>query len=372
MTDLSSLLVPNIKSISAYQPGLPLESVVKAPGVVDIIKLNANENPLGASPKALAKLKTGIHDLHVYPNDNALIERLAAKTGVEREGVVLGSGSNDILDLLARLFLKPGVNAVFSEYAFALYPLSIALAGAESREAPALAIDDPVMPLGNDLIAMRSLIDDQTRMVFIANPNNPTGTWLSEAPLVEFLDSLPRTLVVVLDEAYIEYAGRERFVDSISLLSRYPNLVVTRTFSKIYGLAGLRLGYSLSSPELASYLRGLIRPFGAGRLSLLAAEAALDDDVFLQRSRQMNRRGIRRLQKVCAGIGLRYLPSATNFLTIDFGRDAQPIYDSLLSNGFLVRKLDNYGLSHCLRITIGDEAQIEHFIRILPFALEAY
>lgn len=362
--------LPAVQRLSPYQPGKPEAELRRELGLAHIVKLASNENPLGCSPQATAAMQAALTDVARYPDGNgyALKQALASRFALAPECITLGNGSNDVLELLGRAYLGPGRHAVFSEHAFAVYPLVVQAVGAEARVAPALAADS-AMPYGHDLAAFRQRIDHDTRLVFIANPNNPTGTWLGAAELDHFLTTVPPNTLVVIDEAYYEYAEAPDYASVAPWLSRWPNLVVVRTFSKAYGLAGLRVGYALSHPEVADILNRVRQPFNVNSLALCAAEAALDDSVFLSASREVNRQGAVQLQAACERLGLRVLPSAANFLCIDLARPGAPIFEHLLQRGVIVRPIAGYGLPNALRVTIGTSAENQHFITALTEVL---
>ncbi len=269
-----------------------------------------------------------------------------------------------MLDLVARSFLDASVEAVYSQYAFMVYAMVTQACGARARVAPALGADSS-QAFGHDLDAMQALIGDKTRVVFIANPNNPTGNWLLRDDLQAFLDAVPAQVVVVIDEAYFEYVDVEGYPDSLLWLDRYPNLVVTRTFSKIYGLAGLRIGYAVSSPELCDLFNRVRQPFNGNSLALCAAQVALDDDDFVEQSRQNNLAGLAQLKAGFDQRGFEWIPSVGNFLTVRFGENSQQIYQGLLQRGVIVRPVGNYGLPEYLRISVGTPVQIEQLFAAL-------
>jgi len=275
-----------------------------------------------------------------------------------------------VLVLLAEAFLQPGLEAVYSEYAFAVYPIAVRATGATARVAPALAWDAP-QPLGHDLAAMADRVGEQTRLAFIANPNNPTGTWVGDAALESFIASMPADTLVVVDEAYADYVEDPSYPDCTRWLDRYPNLVVTRTFSKAYGLAGLRLGYGLSNPEVADILNRVRQPFNVSALAQAAGLAALADREYLSRSVQTNNRERQKLAEALDRFGLRFIPSVGNFLLVDFGAPALPVYEALLRLSVIVRPVGNYGLSDCLRISIGTPEENDRLIAALGQVLEA-
>jgi histidinol-phosphate aminotransferase len=343
--------LPHIRAIAPYVPGKPIAELAREFGLneANIVKLASNENPLGVSPKARAAVAAALDDLALYPDGNgfALKQALSARLGVGAEQIVLGNGSNDVLELAARVFLAPGRSAVFAEHAFAVYPLAIAACNATPIQVPACNF-------GHDLTAMRTAIRADTAMVFIANPNNPTGTLLSNAALADFLASVPTRVCVVLDEAYTEFLDTPS--DALVWLARYPNLIVTRTFSKAYGLAGLRVGYALASVEVADLINRLRQPFNVNSLALLAAEAALDDADFLAQSKQVNAEGRTQLVAGFKRLKLETIPSAGNFICVKVGTTAeaaQTVYQALLRRGVIVRPVGNYGLHGYLRVSIG-------------------
>jgi len=359
-----------IRQLHPYSPGKPVEELERELGIANAIKLASNENPLGCSPLVRAALGRASEKVELYPDANAyyLKQSLAAKLGVAENQITIGNGSNDVLDLVARSFLDGNASAIYSQYAFMVYAMVTQACGARARIADALPVDAD-QPYGHDLDAMLGLIDDDTRLIFIANPNNPTGNWLLRAELQAFLDALPGHIAVVIDEAYFEYVEIEGYPDALQWLDRYPNLIVTRTFSKIYGLAGLRIGYAVSSVELCELFNRVRQPFNGNSLALAAACAALDDDEFVRTSRRNNAQGLRQLQAGCAQRGLYSIPSAGNFLTVRFGEQSQQIYQGLLQRGVIVRPVGNYGMAEFLRISVGTPAQIEQLFAALD-ALE--
>lgn len=356
--DVPSLVAPGVRSLQPYLPGKPISELEREYGVSNIIKLASNENPLGTSPAALEAMASGMNDLALYPDGGgyALRRALAARHGVKPDCFTLGNGSNDVLVLLAEAFLGPGVESVYSQYAFAVYPIAIQATGATARVAPARPIGGK-QALGHDLVAMRELIGDKTRIVFIANPNNPTGTWLDADELLGFIRDLPSDVLVVVDEAYHEYSRTIGVPDASEWIEQFPNLVVTRTFSKAYGLAGIRVGYSLSSPQVADFINRVRQPFNVNSLALLGAEAALKDEAFIEASIGANLEGIGQLTNGLGSLGLDVLPSAGNFLLVDMSVPASDVYQALLRRGIIVRPVGNYGLPNHLRITVGTAEQ---------------
>ncbi len=363
-----------IQELHPYLPGKPIEEVERELGleVGTTLKLASNENPLGASPKAIEAIQAASQSLALYPDGSAyrlkqkLADKLSSeKTRIAPEQITMGNGSNDVLDLIARTFLSVRRDAVFSEYAFAVYQIVTQAAGAGAHIAKANLETHRTQPYGHDLNAMLRQIRGNTRIVFIANPNNPTGTWLNKSELERFMRQVPPHVVVVVDEAYCEYVDHGVYPQTLEWLAKYPNLVVCRTFSKIYGLASLRVGYAISSPEIADLLNRVRQPFNVNSLALLAAEAALDDDEHVETSARINREGLRQWQAACKQYQWPYIPSVGNFITVKVGEHANSIYQALLREGVIVRPIANYGLGHYLRITIGTEAHNTRCINAL-------
>ncbi len=364
------LAAPGVQGLQPYQPGKPLSELERQYGIKNAIKLASNENPLGASPAAVEAARKALDEMAFYPDGGGFELRAALSRhhGIDPAQITLGNGSNDVLDLVGRVFLTPGRESVYSAHAFVVYHLTTLACGATSRIAP--AHDGSRGPaFGHDLEAMRALVNDNTAVVFIANPNNPTGTWLKRAELEAFIADLPPRVIVVVDEAYIEYVDEADYPDASQWLGRFPNLVVCRTFSKAYGLAGLRVGYALSSPEIADLLNRVRHPFNVNAAAMAAACAALGDQGHVQRAVEENRRGMVQLTDACNALGLGYIPSVGNFLSVDFGRPAGPIYESLLHKGVIVRPVANYGMPNHLRITVGTQAQNRRVVEALGTVL---
>ena len=361
---------PGVRRLAPYVPGKPPEQLERELGITGSIKLASNENPLGPGPHARAALAKAIAGVGMYPDGSGhvLRSRLAAKHGVSMGQVTLGNGSNDNLVLLAETFLTPEVAAVYSRYAFAVYPIAVQASGAKAIVAPANPADHR-MPLGHDPAAILAAIGPRTRIVFLANPNNPTGTWLSGPELEELVRSIPPEVIIVLDEAYHEYSVGMGVPDGTTLQARFPNLVVARTFSKAFGLAGLRVGYTLSDPDIADLLNRVRQPFNVSVVGLAAATAALDDDGHVEATLALNRRGLARLRDGLAALGLGVLPSAANFLLCDLRRPAAPVSDALLRRGVIVRPVANYGLPNHLRISTGTAEQNERLLAAMAAAL---
>jgi len=352
-----------VRAISPYQPGKPITELAREMGIpVDkILKLASNENPLGMSPKAKRAVEAAISGIERYPDQFELIKAVAERCGVAQNQVVLGNGSNDVLDLIARVFLAPGRSAVFAQHAFAVYPLATLSTGAE-------LIATPAKNYGHDLNAMRAAIRPDTRIVWIANPNNPTGNFLPYPEVRALLEAVPKDVVIVLDEAYNEYLPPSERVDTAAWIADFPNLVVTRTFSKIFGLAGLRVGYALASAEIADLMNRVRQPFNVNNLAIAAAIAALDDHLFVAESYELNRRGMEQLVAGLKRLGLEHIPSHGNFVTFRAG-DGAAVNQKLLKQGVIVRPIGGYGLPEWLRVTIGTEPENARFLEALEKAL---
>ena len=358
-------VAPHVKAIAPYIPGKPISELAREFGLDEssIVKLASNENPLGPSPMALEAARDALKDMALYPDGAgfALKAALCRKLGVAQQNIVLGNGSNDVLDMAARAFLGHGMSAVYAQHAFAVYPIATLTVGAQGIEVPAVEY-------GHDLAAMRAAIREDTRLLWIANPNNPTGTFLQWAEIEAFLHEVPRHVLVVLDEAYGEYLPPEDRRDTVALIDRHPNLLISRTFSKAYGLAGLRVGYGLAQPRVIDLLNRVRHPFNANAPALVAAEASLDDAEFLARSYEVNRAGLGQLAAGLAALGIEHVPSRGNFLLAKVGEAAR-INQALLKSGVIVRPVANYGLPEFLRVSVGLEAQNARFLEALGACL---
>ncbi|MGB5305617.1 MAG: histidinol-phosphate transaminase [Gammaproteobacteria bacterium] len=360
------LAAPAVRALHPYQPGKPLAELEREYGITDAVKLASNENPSGPSPRAVAAAAGVLRDISRYPEGSGylLTQRLADKHALAADCITLGNGSNDVLDIIARVFLAPGAEAIYSRYAFAVYPIVVQAAGAKACIAS--AHDGSRGPaFGHDLEAMNALVGRETRLIFIANPNNPTGTWLEDAVLEAFIDGLPGHVMVVVDEAYFEYAEVDRYPDTSAWLERFPNLIVTRTFSKAYGLAGLRVGYALSHPDVAGLLNRVRQPFNVNSAAQAAALAALDDLDHLHTSIQQNRDGMLQLKAGLVKHGLAWIESAGNFIAVDTGRSGAEVYEKLLHEGVIVRPVANYDMPTHIRVTVGRKDENVRFLSAL-------
>jgi histidinol-phosphate aminotransferase len=367
LMDLCELSPSYVRSIAPYQPGKPISELARELGLDEagIVKLASNENPLGIGPRTRAAIEAALPEIARYPDGNGfeLKQALSGRYGVDMSGIVLGNGSNDVLELVALAFLGPGRAAVMSQHAFAVYPLATQARGARSIVVPA-------KNYGHDLDTMARAIDDETYVAWIANPNNPTGTLARPDELEAFLRKVPERVLVVVDEAYNEYIKPDLRADTVKWLKRHPNLVVVRTFSKAYGLAGLRVGYGFAHPSLADVMNRVRQPFNVNSLALAAAAAALDDMEFVARSYALNLQGMAQLEEGARRLGLRFIPSFGNFLTLQVGK-APEIYKRLLRRSVIVRPVGGgYGLPEHLRVTIGTQAENEKFLGALAASLK--
>jgi len=356
-----------VRSIAPYQPGKPIAELARELGLKEetIVKLASNENPRGTGPRTRAAIERALGDVARYPDGNGheLKAALARRYGVDMAQIVLGNGSNDVLELVALAFLGPGRAAVYSQHAFAVYPLATQARGARGIVAPA-------KDYGHDLEAMARAVDDETCVLWIANPNNPTGTLAAADALEAFVRRVPERVIVVIDEAYNEYLPADLRADTVKWLKRHPNLVVTRTFSKAYGLAGLRVGYALAHPSVADVMNRVRQPFNVNSIALAAATAALEDMEFVARSYAGNLQGMRQLREGAGRLGLEFIPSYANFLTVRVGK-AQDIYKRLLRRGVIVRPVGGgYELPEHLRVTVGTEEENERFLTALAASLK--
>lgn len=349
-----------VKTLSPYQAGKPIEELERELGISNIIKLASNENPFGFPDSAKQAIINQFNDLTRYPDANGfeLKATIAGKFGVQPNQITLGNGSNDLLELFAHTFASESDEIIYSQYAFIVYPLVTKAINAIAREIPA-------KDWGHDLDAFLSAINEKTKLIYIANPNNPTGNFLSHTEIADFLAKVPQNVLVVLDEAYTEFTATDKRVKSFELLQKHPNLIICRTLSKAYGLAGLRIGYAVSHPEIADLLNRVRQPFNCNSLALAAAQAVLNDDEFVKKVEENNRLEMARYEAFCTAQGLEFIPSSGNFITIDFKRPAAPIYDALLREGVIVRPIGGYGLPNHLRISIGLPEENDRFFTAL-------
>ncbi|TDT43035.1 histidinol-phosphate aminotransferase [Halospina denitrificans] len=352
--DYEALAARGVQGLSPYQPGKPIEEVAREIGLdpANIIKLASNENPLGPSEQALAAIREAFPEVTRYPDGNGfhLKQKLAERLGVGSDCLTLGNGSNDVLEIVARAFAEPGTEVVYSEHAFAIYPIVTQAIGATGVQVPAV-------DWGHDLYAMADAVTERTRVVFVANPNNPTGTVVEKEGVYRFLKRIPENVIVVLDEAYCEYLQGPEYADGVQWLSEFPNLIVSRTFSKAWGLSGLRVGYGISSPEIADVINRVRQPFNTGVLAQAAATAVLDDHAYLERAIEVNRAGLEQLRDGFGRLGLDVVPSVANFVAVDTGRDANEVHNALMREGVIVRPIGAYGMPRHLRVSVGLESE---------------
>ena len=340
---------PFLKTLPTYQPGRPIEEVARELNlpVESIIKVASNENPFGPSPLAIAAMQKAISSLHFYPDGNAfyLKQKLAAKLGVETSHLVLGNGSNEIIEFVAHALLAPGDNVVVSQFCFAIYPIVAKMFGAD-------VVTVPATNYGHNLPAMLKAITPKTKIIFVANPNNPTGTLAAREDVIHFVNEVPDHVLLVMDEAYIEFL--EDPVDFTALVRSgvRPNLILMRTFSKIYGLAGLRLGYGIGNPEFIASLEKIRQPFNANLLAQTAALAALDDEEHVRKTRENNFAGLEFFQRAFRGMKLEYVPSAANFLLVRVG-DGKKVFEAMQAQGVITRPMGGYLLPEWIRISVG-------------------
>jgi histidinol-phosphate aminotransferase len=354
-----------VRNIAPYVPGKPIEELAREYGLAEasIVKLASNENPRGPSPKAREAVMAASAGITRYPDGNgfALKSALATRFGVGTDQIVLGNGSNDVLELVTQAFLRPGDEAVYAEHAFAVYPLATQARGATGIEVKA-------RNFGHDLVAMARSITPRTRVVFAANPNNPTGTWLAPSDVKEFLAEVPEDCLLVLDEAYDEYLDPGQRSPSVSWIREHPNLIVSRTFSKAYGLAGLRIGFGMMNAGVADMLNRVRQPFNVSSVAQAAALAALADTDYVAESARLNRDGLAQLTSALDAMGVGYVPSHANFLLVHVG-DGARVYEHLLRRGVIVRPVANYGLPEHVRVTVGLSEENRRFLAALESAL---
>ena len=364
--DFAALAQPGIRGLRAYDPGLDLVALRRSHAGRLLIELGSNENSHGPSPAARAAVLESLHALHRYPDPSGgdLKRALAAVHGVGIPSILLGNGSHELLMLLAQVFAGPGLDVLASRYGFAVYALAAQAAGASLRLAAAHP-HEHAMPRGHDLEALAASLTPATRLVYLANPNNPTGTWFPTAALAQFLATVPSNVLVVVDEAYLEYVTDPALVSASTLLDRHANLIVTRTFSKAYGLAGLRVGYLLAAPGLVAVLERARESFNVNGPGLAACEAALSDAPHLAWVRAQNAIEREALADALRARELTVSPSQTNFLLVDFGRDATSIEQGLVARGVVPRPMGGYGLPQCLRITVGHRDENRRLLQAL-------
>lgn len=356
---MKSLVPPHIAGLQPYQPGKPVEELERELGIGEAVKLASNENPLGPSPKALEAARRALMDVHRYPDGSAYYLRhaLAERLGLDPTEVVVGNGSNDLLVLLTQCLLSPGEEAVMGHPAFVVYRLAVQAQGGH-------VVEVPLVEFTHDLPSMARAVSERTKLLFVANPNNPTGTMVTAKEVEELLATVPEHVVVVMDEAYVEYIEREDFPDCLEAVREGRNVVVCRTFSKIYGLAGLRVGYAAAPGPIAQAINQVRPPFNASRIAQAAALAALDDEAHVEASRRANRQGLSQLREGLEALGMAYVPSVANFLLVEVG-DGRAAYEALLHEGVIVRPMTGYGLAQHIRATVGTSEENERLLKAL-------
>jgi len=373
MSDLSSttcdylaLASKGVQGLHPYQPGKPIEELERELGLTGIVKLASNENPLGISSSASKAIQNELANTTLYPDGTGFVlkQALCECFKLDADCITLGNGSNDVLDIITRAYANAESEVIYSQYAFAVYALSTQLVNAK-------AVVTPALDWGHDLDAMQAAITDKTSLIFIANPNNPTGTYLSSSRLVSFLESVPDHIIVVLDEAYCEFIDESDYPNGLSLLAMFPNLIVTRTFSKAYGLAALRVGYAVSNPVITDILNRVRQPFNVNSFALAAATAVLSDTEYLEQSKKVNNAGLQQVEKGLKALGLNYIPSLGNFICFELAQEGGVVYQALLEQGVIVRPLANYGMPCHLRVSIGLEYENQRFLDALAIVLSS-
>ncbi len=352
-------VAPNIASLVAYPPGKPIEELERELGIKGSIKLASNENPLGPSPKAVEALRGALSGLNRYPDGSCyyLKEKLSSRLGVSPDELIFGNGSNEMIELVIRAFLRPGDEAVMGAPSFAVYPIAVKAGGGVS-------VAVPLKEMRHDLVAMAAKVTEKTRTVFIANPNNPTGTMVTDEEVASFMSSIPEDVIVCMDEAYFEYVRSGGYPDTLSYIKAGRPVLLLRTFSKIYGLAGLRVGYGVAPREIIGYMNRVRQPFNVNSLAQVAALAALDDDEHVQKSRELNAAGLDFLLKGVRALGLECVETEANFFLIKVG-DGRGVYDALLKKGVIVRPMASYDMPEYIRVTVGLPGENERFLDTL-------
>jgi histidinol-phosphate aminotransferase len=350
-----------IRKLAVYVPGKPIEEVQRELGVSDIVKLASNENPLGPSPKAVAAIKSTLADLHRYPDGSgyALRKALAARHAVDIEQIILGAGSVEIIEMLARAFLADGDEAVYSQQSFVSYQLAVAQVNGHAVTPPATA------GRAHDLAAMAKAVSDRTKLIYLANPCNPTGTYFTRRELDGFLAEVDDRALVVVDQAYHEYVGRSDYPDALDDVKRGCNVMVLRTFSKVYGLAGLRIGYGMASQEIIGTVNRVRSPFNTSSLGQVAASAALDDEEWVVKSREHNLHELEYMKGELKRRGVRFTTSVTNFVLVEFESDVKELFVEFQKRGVIIRPIGGPGLVNCARVSVGTRRENERFLAAL-------
>ncbi|MCM3410800.1 histidinol-phosphate transaminase [Metabacillus litoralis] len=347
-------------SLKPYQPGKPMEEVKKEYNLTKVVKLASNENPYGCSPKAKQAIVDELNQLAIYPDGYSaeLRTKLAAHVGVKEQELIFGNGSDEVVQIICRALLSPDTNTVMATPTFPQYKHNAVIEGSEIREVP-------LVDGNHDLENMLLQIDEKTTVVWVCTPNNPTGTYVTKNSLLNFLNKVPKHVLVVVDEAYYEYVLAEDYPETVEFINDYPNLMILRTFSKAYGLASLRIGYGIANAELIQKIEPAREPFNTSRVAQVAAIAALDDAEFVEECRGKNKEGLQQFYRFCEELKLPYYPSEGNFILIDFNRDSDEVFNALLKKGYIVRSGNALGFPTHLRITVGDRQQNEEIIEAL-------
>lgn len=363
--DFRALANTSVRNLTPYQPGKPIEELERELGITSSIKLASNENPLGPSPKVIQAATQALQKAHFYPDGGCyeLKQALSKFLSVLPEQITVGNGSENILELIVKAYLHKDDTAIISQYAFLTIPILLQSYGTEAKVVPAKS-------WGHDITAMINAIDDKTRVLFLVNPNNPTGTYTNKTDFLNLMKSVPPHILVVVDEAYSEYISLPDYPDALSYLPDFPNLVITRTFSKVYGLAALRLGYAISSVEIADILNRTRLPFNVNTIAATAACAALDDQTHVKNSIELNQQGMQQLEEGLQKLDLEYIPSIGNFVTVEV-KDGLSIYHKLLHEGVIVRPLKAYDMPRHIRVTIGTRQQNDRFLKAINKVLRS-
>ncbi len=357
---MKTLIRKSVLAVNPYIPGKPIEETKRQLGLKEVIKLASNENPLGPSPKALSAIKRSLSGVNRYPDAQGfyLKKRLAKFLGLSPENFVLGNGSDELIDVVIKTFMEADENIVTSESTFLEYEIIAQVNDRKVKKAP-------LRYFKYDLEAMLKLVDKKTKLIFIANPNNPTGTYVTKYEIAEFINALPEGVVVVFDEAYNAFIDVDDYPDSLSYLKKKKRIIILRTFSKAYGLAGLRLGYAIAAPELVTYMERIRQPFNVNLLAQVAGLAALTDNDFLKKTRRLILEGKNFIYRELAKMGLSYVLSVANFILVDTGKDSREVFKSMLKSGVIVRDMEQYGLRNFIRVTIGTQKENQKFLRVL-------
>jgi histidinol-phosphate aminotransferase len=357
---VKALVRKSVLRVNPYVPGKPIEETKRQLGLKEVIKLASNENAWGVSPKAVSAVKKCLSGINRYPDAQGyyLKQRLAKSCGCAAENFVLGNGSDELIDVLIKTFVEADENIVTSESTFLEYEIIAQVNDRKVKKAP-------LRDFKYDLKAMLKLVDKKTKLVFIANPNNPTGTYVAQNEVAEFIAALPTKVVVVFDEAYNAFIDVDDYPDSLSLLKKKKKVIILRTFSKAYGLAGLRLGYAIAVPQLAGYMERIRQPFNVNLLAQAAGSGALEDKVFLKKTRRMTLAGKDFLYRQLGKMGIDYVCSQANFILVDVGKDSRQVFKAMLKSGVIVREMSQYGLLNFIRVTIGTQKENQKFLRVL-------